>query len=389
MARKQILLLLIAALLLQQSLFQAAAAVEEQPSTIEGAELLCREKVVAWTVTPGDNSDFIAAALNNLAAIYSENGRYEEALSKYKEALSVREKAPKPSATFIATSQLKLAECLTLVHRDAEAEPLLVAALATQAKLLGTDNPNIQETKRKLALCYRNQKKFASAENLFKELLATIKKHLERSRTSLVWMDELCYAEELGDLIDIYMRQTKWAEAIPLSQQLLATYQSIPSNYPDQISLPSALLTMGICYSEDGQHLLAEPLFQQALELLQSSPKHEPSYVAIVLTKQANNLAAMAKYIQAEVLYKEALSIWGRVNRPGDGDQLETITGYIALLNKANRLSEATKLQAQAARIKEHFVFTRLPLPRSCMNCWGTLEFGGPNIEFEPIKPPN
>ncbi|MBP6747526.1 tetratricopeptide repeat protein [bacterium] len=389
MARKQIVFLFIAALLLQQSLLQAAASAEEPPSTIEGAELLCREKVVAWTVTSGDNSDFIAAALDNLAALYRENSRPDDAIAKYREALAVREKAPKPSAALIATSQLKLAECLTLAHRDAEAEPLLFAAFATQAKLLGTDNPNIQETKKKLALCYRNQKKFASAEILFKELLATIKKHIERSRTSLVWMDELCYAEELGDLIDIYMRQTKWADAIPLSQQLLATYQSIPSNYPDQVSRPSALLTMGICYSEDGQHLLAEPLFQQALELLQTSRKHEPSYVAIVLTKQANNLAAMAKYNQAEVLYKEALSIWGRVNRPGDGDQLDTITGYLALLNKTNRISEATKLQAQAARIKEHFVFTRLPLPRSCMNCWGTLEFGGPNIEFEPIKPPN
>ena len=389
MVKKQIGLLALMSLFFSQACLQAVASIEKPPSTIAEAELLCRERVVAWRVTPGDNSDFIAAALDNLASIYCKNGRYDDAIAKYREALTVREKAPKPSATFIAFSQLELADSLTLAHRDAEAEPLILAAFTAQAKLLGTDNANIQETKRKLAVCYRNQKKFTAAEILFQELFATAKKRSDSTSTAVAWMDELCYAKELGDLIDIYMRQEKWAEAIPLSQKLLATYQSVATNDHDQVSLPSAMLTMGTCYSEDRQYQLAEPLLQEALELLQSSRNPEPSYIAVSLSKQANNLTAIANYNQAEILYKEALSIWGRVNRPGDGDQLDTLAGYVALLKKTNRIGEATKLQAQAALIKEHFVFTRLPLPRSCMNCWGTIEFGGPNIEFKAVKPAN
>lgn len=386
MAREQFQFFFIAVLLLQQSL--TAASARESSSTIADAELLCREKIVAWTVTPGDNSDFIAAALDNLATLYSENNRPNDAITKYREALAVREKAPKPSAAFIATSQIKLAECLTLAHRDAEAEPLLLAAFTAQAKLLGPENPHVQETKRKLAVCYRNQKKYSSAEILFKELFITAKKRSDSSRAGVAWMDEICYARELGNLIDIYMRQTKWAEAIPLSQNLLASYQSAPINDHDLVSLPSALLTMGICYSEDGQYLLAEPLFQQALELLQSSRKHEPSYVAIVLTKRANNFAAMGKYNQAEALYKQARSIWERVNKPGDGDQLETINGYASLLKKTHRISEATKMHAQADLTKGHFIFTRLPLPRRYMET-GVVEFGDPIRQERTLIQPN
>ncbi|GEM_PF-1364036 len=389
LTRKRFAFLFIAILLLQQDLFPQAALANESSSTIAAAEAVYRERVAAWTASPGENSDYIAVALESLAALYSENGRNDDAISKYKEALVVREKAAKPAASYIAVTQTKLADCLSFAHRDAQAEPLLIAALATQTKLLGRGNPNIQPTIRKLAVCYRDQKQYSSAEILFKELLATIKKHIERSRSSLAWMDEICYAKEQSDLIDNYMRQKNWAEAIPLSQKLLATYQSMPGNDHDSDSLPSALLTMGVCYSEDGQYLLAEPLFEEALKLLQSSRKHEPSYVAIVLSKQANNLAAMAKYNQAEPLYKEALSIWGRVNRPGDGDQLDTITGYVALLTKTNRISEAAKLQSQAAFIKKHFVFTRLPLPRSCMDCWGTLEFGETIRQEKTLIPPN
>lgn len=200
---------LVASLFLAFSPLCAAAADETKVLSLPEEELLCREKVVAWRATPGDNADFIAAALEKLAALYSANGRGDDAIAKYKEALSVREKAPKQAASLIAMSQLKLAECLTLAHRDAEAEPLLLAAYTTQAKVLGTDSPHIKKTKRMLAICYRNQKKFSTAEVLFEELLAEAKKRSDSSRTALKWMDEICYARELGDLTDIYMRQKK------------------------------------------------------------------------------------------------------------------------------------------------------------------------------------
>jgi tetratricopeptide (TPR) repeat protein len=224
LTRKRFALLFIALLLLQQDLVQQAALAKECSSTIAAAESVCHKKVSAWTASPGDNSDYIAVALESLAALYSGNGRNDDAISKYKEALAVRERAPKQSDSFIALTQTKLADCLTQGYHDEESEPLLLAAYTTQAKLLGKDNPEIQKTKRKLAVCYLEQKKFASAEILFKELLQTSKDRIDVSQYALPWKSQLCYAGQLTDLTDCYMRQKKWDIAIPLSEQLLFIY---------------------------------------------------------------------------------------------------------------------------------------------------------------------
>lgn len=390
LTRKRFAFLLIAILLLQQDLIPVAnaAVADERYSSIAKAELLCREKVAAWTVTPGDNSDYIAVALESLAALYSENGRNDDAISKYKEALAVREKAPNPAASFIAVTQIKLADCLSRAHRDEESEPLLLAAYTTQAKLLGKDNPEIQKTKRKLAVCYLEQKKFAAAEILFKELLQTVKEHSDRTACGHRYWDELLYARQLTDLSDCYMREKKWDIAIPLSEQLLFIYQNEAVTRDEPISLPSALLTMATCYSESGQCLRAEPLFEQASHLIHSLKKPYPAYQAIILTKHGKNLAALGKFNEAESLYRQALSNWKSVNKPGDGDKLETIEAYTALLRKTNRLDEAQKQLAQAAVIKKKPLTTRLPLPKIFLET-STIELGGPIYQERTLIPPN
>lgn len=375
-------------LILASSPIDAAISAEAKVLTIPESELLCREKVAAWTATPGDNSDYIAVALESLAALYSENGRNDDAISKYKEALAVREKAPKPAASFIAVTQTKLADCLTMDHRFEESEPLLLAAYTTQAKLLGKDNPEIQKTKRKLASCYLEQKKFAAAEILFKELFQTAKEHSDRTACGHRNWDELLYASQLTDLTDCYMRQKKWAIAIPLSEQLLFIYQNDAVTSKEPISLPSALLTTATCYSEGGQCLRAEPLFEQASHLIHLLKKPHPAYQAITLTKHGNNLSALGKFNEAESFYRQALSNWKGVNKPGDGDRLETIEAYAALLRKTNRLDEAQKQLAQAAVIKKKPLTTRIPLPKVFLET-GTIEFGGPIYQEKTLIPPN
>lgn len=391
MTRKRFAFLFIAILLLQQDLFPQAALANESSSTIAAAEAVYRERVAAWTASPGENSDYIAVALESLAALYSENGRNDDAISKYKEALAVREKAAKPAASYIAVTQTKLADCLTLDHRYEESEPLLLAAYTTQAKLLGKDNPEIQKTKRKLAVCYLEQKKFAGAEILFQELFQTAKEHSDRTACGHRNWDELLYAGQLTDLTDCYMRQKKWDIAIPLSEQLLFIYQNDAVTCKEPISLPSALLTMATCYSEGGQCQRAEPLFVQASHLIHLPKKPHPAYQAIILTKHGNNLSALGRFNEAESLYRQALSNWKSVNKPGDSDKLETIEAYAALLRKTNRLDEAQKLLAQAAvkkKKKKKPLTTRIPLPKIFMET-STIEFGGPIYQERTPIPPN
>ena len=82
-------------------------------------------------------------SLNNLAALYADQGRYADAEPLYKRALAIREKALGPDHPDVATSLNNLAELYRDQGRYADAEPLYKRALAIYEKALGPDHPNV------------------------------------------------------------------------------------------------------------------------------------------------------------------------------------------------------------------------------------------------------
>ena len=80
-----------------------------------------------------------AQSLNNLAAVYGDQGRYEEAVPLYQRALAIREKALGPDHPNTAQSLNNLASLYGRQGRYEEAESLFQRALAIQEKALGLD----------------------------------------------------------------------------------------------------------------------------------------------------------------------------------------------------------------------------------------------------------
>ena len=72
----------------------------------------------------------MATSLNNLAALYKEQGRYADAEPLYKRALAIDEKAVGPDHPDVATSLNNLAALYKEQGRYADAEPLYKRALA-------------------------------------------------------------------------------------------------------------------------------------------------------------------------------------------------------------------------------------------------------------------
>ena len=69
-------------------------------------------------------------SLNNLAVLYSDQGRYADAEPLYKRALAIREKALGPDHPDVATSLNNLAALYNDQGRYADAEPLYKRSLA-------------------------------------------------------------------------------------------------------------------------------------------------------------------------------------------------------------------------------------------------------------------
>jgi tetratricopeptide (TPR) repeat protein len=82
-----------------------------------------------------------ASSLNNLAALYYDQGKYEQAEPLYKRALAIDEKAYEPDHPDVATDLNNLANLYYNQGRYEQAEPLYQRALAICERALGPDHP--------------------------------------------------------------------------------------------------------------------------------------------------------------------------------------------------------------------------------------------------------
>ena len=91
----------------------------------------------------GPNDPRLAQTLNNLAVLYSRQGRDAEAELLYKRALAIVEKALGPEHPEVAIFLTNLAVLYSRQRRDAEAELLYRRALAIVEKALGPEHPDV------------------------------------------------------------------------------------------------------------------------------------------------------------------------------------------------------------------------------------------------------
>jgi tetratricopeptide (TPR) repeat protein len=89
----------------------------------------------------GEEHPDIATSLNNLAGLYSSQGRYPEAEELYQQALQLKRRLLGDEHPSVATSLNNLAFLYSSQGRYAEAEPLYQQALQLTRRLLGDEHP--------------------------------------------------------------------------------------------------------------------------------------------------------------------------------------------------------------------------------------------------------
>ncbi len=119
-----------------------------------------------------------ARSLNELAVVYSAQGRYADAEPLYKRALAIWEKALGPESPEVATSLNNVASLYQAQGKYADAEPLFTRSLAIAEKALGPEHPQVAASLNNLALLYKHQGRYADAEPLYKRSLAIWEKAL-------------------------------------------------------------------------------------------------------------------------------------------------------------------------------------------------------------------
>jgi tetratricopeptide (TPR) repeat protein len=247
---------------------------------------------------PSNHPD-LAAHLNNLAGLYSSQGRYSEAEPLYQEALAIGRQALPSNHPHLAKALSNLAELYSSQGRYTEAEPLYQEAVAIDRQSLPPNHPSLATRVNNLANLYRSQGRDREAEPLFLEVVAIDCQSLPPNHPDL--------ATHLNNLAILYESQGRDREAEPLYLEALAIIrQALPPNHPD---LATHLNNLANLYTSQGRYSEAEPLFLEAVAIgCQALPPNHPN-LAGYLSNLAIFLATTERPGGTFLLMQKALKI--------------------------------------------------------------------------------
>ena len=181
----------------------------------------------ALNIVTADKNDFHAALLmNNLAFLYQEQYREDEAEKLYNDALELhRRRTGGQDDEYMASPCQNLARLYYFQSRRAEpqeknrllakAEALAERALKIDKKF-DKDSPETGASLNMLAVVYSDQKQFDKAEPLLKQALRIYEK---AGRKNHPWT-----AECMHDLATLYERQERYTDAEPLRNHAIYVY---------------------------------------------------------------------------------------------------------------------------------------------------------------------
>ena len=135
-----------------------------------------------------------------------------------------------------------------------------------------------------------------------------------------------------------------WGWEHPLAQQFLQ-----PRAPTDQAG---DLNNRAVSFRSQGRYAEAEPLFRQALDIMERAKGAEHLDVAIILNNLGELYYIQGRYAQAEPLYQRALAIKEKVLGPDDLGLATTLENYSALLARTNREDRAVTLASRAKSIR-------------------------------------
>ncbi|RJP42916.1 MAG: hypothetical protein C4547_00025 [Phycisphaerales bacterium] len=225
------------------------AALYHDRGRLDEAEALFRDVLTALQRVLADEHPSRATALDNLALILQDKRQYDEAESLYRSALEIRESALGEAHPSVATSYHNLAALFHARGDYARAEPLYRRALELRQRALGEHHPDVAASLNNLAALLRITGDPAQAESLYRRALAILRPALgdEHPQVAITLHNVGRVLEDLGrheEALPLY------EEAVELSERALPPHHSQWVRF--QVDLGECLARSGRCAEAKG-----------------------------------------------------------------------------------------------------------------------------------------
>ncbi|HKE25430.1 MAG TPA: serine/threonine-protein kinase [Bryobacteraceae bacterium] len=250
----------------------------------------------------GEENPATLRMLNELAGLYGDQGKYSQAEPLFTHTLAIQSRVLGEDHPDTLETMNDLG-VVYFEHKDPRAEALYLQALAGRRRVLGEEHPSTLSTMNNLALQYRNQGRYAEAEQLSSRVWEIRKRILGQEHPLT-----LISASTVAALA---LDQGRYAEGERLFTHILEIQRRLLGE-----ENPNTLLNMDllvVVLRSERKFGQADPLSARVLEIERRVLGEEHPYTLNALSVQAALDHSEGKYPQAEVLYKKVIEARGRV----------------------------------------------------------------------------
>lgn len=291
----------------------------------------------------GQNHPDVAATLDDLARVYFEQSRYDDAEPLHLRALEIRETMLGEDHLDVAASLHSLAVFHRDVHADYEtAEALFRRGLEIRERALGPEHPNITDTLRSLGNLQKEKGEYDLAQ-------ASLTRALDITRAKL-GPEHPSVAGLLVEIASVLHEQGQYPRAVELNSQALEIRESVFGTDHYLVSL--SLNNLAGCYWAQERHSDAIALLERAVKIDEKTFGPDHPEVSTRLQNLAGNYIRTSRYSEAETLLQRVLEIRERHYGKDHPRVASTLSNGIGLvLIRQGRHREAEPLYLRALEI--------------------------------------
>jgi tetratricopeptide (TPR) repeat protein len=309
------------------SLLNDLADVFTRQGKLEQAESLLLRSLAQRKELRGAEHGEVAESLYYLGELYFDQGKYQQAEPFYLQALAIWEN---PSGAGRMNTAQRLAHTLNVlaflyyqIGRFEQIESLYQRALHIQETQLGPDHPETAESLSGLAaFLYRVQENYERAEQLLHRAV--------QIREQALGAEHPLLANSLGILAQLLTLQERYVEAEPLHLRALRIREEIYG--PEHHETAYSLNDLAVFYERQGKYEQAERLFLRALQIREQGLGSAHPYVARNLTLLAQFYQVRGQLKRAEPLVARALAIFEQALGPDHRETIQARESYTQLL---------------------------------------------------------
>ncbi len=319
-----------------QELDERGNAAMEQHRPDEGVRYLRQSVEMFRTLGSGSEAGF-AGALTDLGYALAEEGKRQEAIENYKQALAIQRRVLGETHLRTVANMNLLASAYLMSGDTGSAEPLLSEVIAI-AREHYPGSIQLSEALGGLSHVLSRQGKLHEAQVAAAEALAV---SLAREGE-----DSINSAMMYAILAEVHRLAGEDARALPLFRKARAIYEKMLE--PDHPRLASVLSQEGLILLNDNQITLAERAMTRALEILERSCPGCVTEAWIAESNLALVRMAQKRYIDADRLLSHVLSVQEKyLPRPGR-ETVQTLQTLALVREKERRHAEAVLLIKRA-----------------------------------------